>query len=497
LPPKGGLFPMKMDGKPTPYQSERPVRKPFVRGRRELAPTGNAVDSWLHCRAKNDTLTGAKCRAWGKNERAPQNRHTVALDGGLMNLRRTSTAIVFALSLAGAAALAQSANQVLHLAIGDPARRDREVPLQLDVIVDTRTGDTITPAQLVSRLAGVRLLLVGEEHTNIDIHRIQARIIEGLQAAGRRVLIGLEMYPYTEQASLDRWRDGLLTEEGFVRLSRWYDNWGYNWEYYRDIFLFARDHHIPMYALNAPREVVAAVRRKGFANLTPEEAAHIPKDIDVSNPDHLAFFKATFAGEMGGPMMHGGATDDMWKAMLSAQATWDATMGYNAVQALKQAGNNDAIMVVLVGSGHVAYGLGIEHQAHQWFNGPIASVIPMEVTDNLVPIKTVRASYANFIWGIAEEIDSLYPTPLISTRPTEDGKALQVLEPEPRSLAAQAGFKVNDVLVSMDGTPVPDKETLNRLVAGKRWGDVAVFVVRRGDATQTLTMPFRRTAMTK
>jgi uncharacterized iron-regulated protein len=386
---------------------------------------------------------------------------------------------------------------VLHLAVGDPERKTREVPVQLDVIVDTKSGDAITPGQLVSRLAGVRLLLVGEEHTNIEIHRIQARIIEGLQAAGRRVFIGLEMYPYTEQASLDRWRDGLLTEEGFVRLSRWYDNWGYNWAYYRDIFLFARDHHIPMYALNAPREVVAAVRRKGFANLTAEEAAHIPKDIDVSNPDHLAFFKATFAGEAPGAMMHGGMGDDMWKAMVSAQATWDATMGYHAVQALAQPGARDAIMVVLVGSGHVAYGLGIEHQARQWFKEPIASVIPMAVTDTLVPIKTVRASYANYIWGIAEEIDSLYPNPILSTRTIEEGKALQVLAPERGSLAEKAGFKENDVLVSMDGTPLPDKETLNRLVAGKRWGDVSVFVVRRGTRTETLTMQFRRTPITK
>ena len=331
----------------------------------------------------------------------------------------------------------------------------------------------------------------------MDVHRIQARIIEGLQAAGRRLFIGLEMYPYPEQGWLDGWSNGLLTEEGFVRLSRWYDNWGYNWEYYREIFLFARDHRIPMFALNAPRDVVSAVRRKGFANLTAEEAAHIPKDIDVGNPDHLAFFKATFANEVPGPMMHGGMTDDAWKAMLSAQATWDATMGFHAVQALQHFGGNDAMMVVLVGSGHVAYGLGIEHQARQWFKGPIASVIPMQISNNLIPVKTVRASYANFIWGIPEEIDSLYPNPILSTRSIENGKALQVMTPEKGSLADKTGFKENDVLVSLDGGPVTDKETLNRLIAGKRWGDAAVFVVRRGNATQTLTMQFRRTAVMK
>ena len=121
----------------------------------------------------------------------------------------------------------------------------------------------------------------------------------------------------------------------------------------------------------------------------------------------------------------------------------------------------------------------------------------MAITDTLVPVKSVRASYANFIWGIPEELDSLFPNPILSTRAIENGKALQVLMPEKGSLADKAGFKENDVLVSLDGVPVPDKETLNRLIAAKRWGDVAVYVVRRGNETQTLTMQFRRTAITK
>lgn len=405
-------------------------------------------------------------------------------------------AVVFLLCVFAWAGLVQA--QVLHLAIGDPARKDKEVPVKLDVITDTKTGEAITPDQLVTRLAGVRLLLIGEEHTNMDIHRVQGRVIEALYKAGRKVFIGLEMYPYPWQHSLDEWHGGYLTEEGFLALSHWYDNWGYNWNYYRDIFMFARDKRIPLFALNAPREVVAAVRKKGFANLTAEEAAHIPKDIDTSNPDHLAFFKATFADTTGGPMIHGGGmTDDMWKSMLSAQATWDATMGWHAVQALKQFGGNDAIMVVLVGSGHVAYGLGIEHQARQWFKEPIASIIPMEVSDDLKPIGTVRGSYANFIWGVPEELDSLYPSTGLSTRSIDGGKALQVLAPEASSLAAKVGFKENDVLVSLDGTPIADKETLSRLTAAKRWGDAAVFVVKRGTETVTVTMPFQRKAWTR
>ena len=54
--------------------------------------------------------------------------------------------------------------------------------------------------------------------------------------------------------------------------------------------------------------------------------------------------------------------DAMFQGMFRAQCTWDAAMGWNALQALKKHGGEKAIMVVLIGSGHVAYGLGAERQ---------------------------------------------------------------------------------------------------------------------------------------
>jgi uncharacterized iron-regulated protein len=405
---------------------------------------------------------------------------------------RNGTALILASLALLLAVPALAQEKLLQLSIGDPARRDREAPLVLDAITDTKTGDVITPDEMVKRLAGVRLLLVGEEHTNMEFHRVQARVVEALVAARRRVRIGLEMYPYTEQRFLDQWRDNRLTEEGFLRLSRWYENWGYHWLYYRDIFLFARDHRVPMFAVNTPREVVSAIRKKGLANLTPEEAAHIPKEIDVDSADHMTFFKASFEGAEG-PVHGSGMPDEMWKNMLSAQATWDATMGYNAVQALRKDASPDSIMVVLVGSGHVAYGLGIERQARKWFDGPIATLIPVPVTNRKTgPVGSVRASYASFIWGVPEEIDSLYPTLGISMAVGKGDVARQVVVVQKGSVAEQAGFRTGDILVSMDGALLADKETYNRLVAGKRWGDTAAFVVRRGADTVMLTAVFRR-----
>ncbi|HOC17104.1 MAG TPA: ChaN family lipoprotein [Vicinamibacterales bacterium] len=391
-----------------------------------------------------------------------------------------------------AAPRAGADNKILHLAIGDPARRDREAPLVLDAVTDTATGEVVTPEDLPPRLAKTGLLLLGEEHTTMETHQVQLRILRALADSGRRVLIGLEMFPYTAQAALDEWHAGSLPEEEFVRKSRWYEHWGYNWRYYRDILLFARDRKIPMFAVNTPREVVASVRKKGLANLSPEEAAHIPDRIDADNADHLLYFKTTFEGEEG-PVHGAGMSDEMWKNMLSAQATWDATMGYNAVQAWKRANDLGAIMVVLVGLGHVAYGLGIERQARNWFDGQIASVIPVTVNGPDGAVASVRASYANFLWGLPHAIDSLYPSLGLSTAVGQGETARRVILVQKDSVAERAGVKPGDVIVSVDGTPLSDKEAYNRLMAEKRWGDRARIVVRRGGEDVTLTALFRRT----
>jgi uncharacterized iron-regulated protein len=291
---------------------------------------------------------------------------------------------------------AQSKQKIFHLAIGDAERRTLDARVVLDGITDSATGDVLSANQLAARLRDTRLLLIGESHTTADFHRVQLRVIRALQEAGRKVMIGLEMFPYTEQGSLDNWRDGLLTEAGFVTLARWYEFWGYHWDYYRDIFLYARDHRIPMYGVNTPRSVVSAVRQKGIDNLSDTDKQHVPPHIDVDSADHLVFFQASFDDE---DSMHGRMPESMLKSMQAAQATWDASMAYNSIKVLKAA-PSDAILVVLVGSGHVAYGVGIEHQARQWFEGKITTLIPVTVQDSEEkPVASVKASYANFLWG--------------------------------------------------------------------------------------------------
>jgi uncharacterized iron-regulated protein len=375
-----------------------------------------------------------------------------------------------------------------HLAIGDPGRRDREVSVVLDAIVSGRNGAVLTPGDLVGELADAQLILIGQTHTSAESHRVQLQVIEALHRAGRRVRVGLEMFPYTEQASLDSWVSGTWSADDFLAKARWYEHWGYHWGYYEDIFRFARAQRLPMLALNVPRDVVAAVRRQGLEQLPPEQAKHLPPSIDVDNAEHLMLFKASFDED---DTLHGAMTDDAWKGMLAAQATWDAAMAWHAVLGLKDVDDPRTVVVVLVGSGHVAYGLGIERQARRWFDGRIRSIIPVPVADADGPIASVRGSYADYVWGVAEERSPRYPSLGVSTMAADGGRR-QIIAVEDDSPAAAAGLQVGDTILDLGGQPIASREALSQAIAACDWGDVPVVTVEREGQRLSLDVALRR-----
>ena len=124
---------------------------------------------------------------------------------------------------APAAAAAPARIDVQQLVLGDPARRDRKAPVRLDGITDTARGEVISANEMARRMADVRVLFIGEEHTNGEFHRAQLRVIEALTAAGRKVIVGLEMFPWTLTTPLERWSRGELTEAQFLDEAKWYE----------------------------------------------------------------------------------------------------------------------------------------------------------------------------------------------------------------------------------------------------------------------------------
>ena len=398
-------------------------------------------------------------------------------------------ASVFAFVMALVPLAAHAADPVHRLSLGDAGRRDKDVVLVLDAGIDTATGETVGPDDLAARLDKTRLVPARGIAHQRGVASCAAAGPAGTGAARsshphrpRDVsLHRADVAGCVERRPLDR--DRVRRQGALVR------TWGYHWGYYRDVLLFARAQAIQIFAINAPRELVAAVRKTGIAGLSPEQAKRMPPRVDTESADHLALFKAQVGG---GDALHGGMTDETWKGMQAAQATWDAAMAWNAVQALRGATDANTIMVVLVGSGHVAYGLGIERQARAWFDGAVASVIAVPMADDTGPTSPVRASYANFVWGVARELASAWPSLGLSTR-AGDGGRRAIIDVEKDGPAAPAGLKVGDIILTIDDVPIDSREALARQVASYNWGDVSRVTITRGAEQLTVNVPLRRT----
>lgn len=383
---------------------------------------------------------------------------------------------------------AAQTSEPFNLEIGDPARKDTQFTLAVDQIVDTARGADVSPDEIATALSDAGIVLVGESHTSVESHRVQVQVIAALQRAGRRVILGLEMFPAeAPTAPFDRWLRGGLDEAGLLRESGWYDYWGYPWGYYRDIFLLARQHRLPIRGVNAPRALVSSVGRRGLSGLSPADRAQLPATIDTTSEEHRQMFVAYVGG---GSATHvAGMPPEMLQRMVDAQATWDAAMGYHAAQLLKEATDPRSVVVVLVGSGHVAYGLGIARQAKAYTDRRVATVLPIATAPDK-PVQ-IRASVADIVWGVPTETYPMYPTLGVSFRSSGD-QPTTVLMVSPGSAAEAMGIKAGDQLVTLDETPIRKDVDVRALLDRKQWGDAIRATVKRGSDTLTLDGRLRR-----
>ena len=127
------------------------------------------------------------------------------------------------------------------------------------------TKSTVELSQVIDEADGSDILFVGETHDVKKHHENQLDFIRALLQKKIPVAIGLEMFTQENQPHLDDWVEGKLHESDFKPIySR---NWSYDWMLYRDIFIFARDNHIPMIALNIPKPVISRIVSQGSSTV--------------------------------------------------------------------------------------------------------------------------------------------------------------------------------------------------------------------------------------
>lgn len=343
------------------------------------------------------------------------------------------------------------------------------------------TGVQVSAAQMAQIASDARLIYVGETHDNPASHRIELELLRALAARyPGKTALGMEMFNPEQQPVLDEWVAGRLSEKEFLKQSRWYEVWNFDFDYYRPLLELAREEKIPVIGLNAPKALVRAV---GSDSLTPEQRQSLP-ELDTTDPYHRALSEAIFAGHAAGPNGTAG--------FLRVQTLWDETMAESIARYLQSEAGSGRHMLVVAGGNHVRHGFGIPRRVFRRL--PLSYVlvasreieIPPSKADRLmdVEIPDFPMPAADFMVFTAYEDLGKQEVKLGVMLDDSSGRVVAkgVL---PDSSAAQAGVKEGDVLLSLDGQPLADNFDLVYEVKQKAAGNRGVLVVER-DGQQLL-----------
>jgi uncharacterized iron-regulated protein len=246
-------------------------------------------------------------------------------------------------------------------------------------IIKLGTGKITFPA-MIDEISSAHVIFIGENHANINNHKNQLDIIKALHEKGLLLSIGLEMFPKKDQKILDDWVSGKLKENNII--SAFDKSWGFGWDLYKDIFLYAQDKKIPLIGLNVPRGITRKVAQKGFQSLTGEELSELPPGITCElNKRYMDFIKLVFEYKEN--------DERAFRNFCEAQVIWDQSMAWHLSQYLKE--NPDRRVVVLSGTVH-SWKYGIPRQLQKFITVKYKVILP-DIPDNYPAITTEDADY--------------------------------------------------------------------------------------------------------
>ncbi|WP_303909007.1 ChaN family lipoprotein [Thiohalomonas denitrificans] len=315
---------------------------------------------------------------------------------------------------------------------------------------------------IMPQLTDNRVVFVGESHDRYSHHLNQLAIIRGMHERHPDLVIGLEFFQQPFQPYLDDYVAGKISEKEMLRGTEYYSRWKFDYRLYRPILNYAREQGLKLLALNVPEELTRKVARQGFDGLEPAEQAQLPEIGEAGEP-YRQRLQAIYNTHP-----HEGDNEKSFEHFMQAQLLWDEGMAERAADFLRE--HPERAMVLLAGSGHLAYGIGIPSRLER----RVAVTSALVLND---PQEELTPDIADFVL-MAES------TPLpskgrlgIFMGDSEDGVLVRDFTEE--SAAQSAGLQREDRIVRIDGQPIDNTADVQLALLDGRAGDTVTLMVER------------------
>jgi uncharacterized iron-regulated protein len=307
------------------------------------------------------------------------------------------------------------------------------------------------PVALIERLAANQVVLLGETHDSAEDHRWQLHTLAQLHARRPRLAIGFEMFPRRLQPVLERWVAGELTEAEFLRETDWNRVWGYDAGLYMPLFHYARMNRLPMLALNVERSLVSAVDAHGW-DAVPEGAREGLTRPAMPPEAYRELLRQAFSHHSDKKQDDAG-----FERFVQAQATWDRAMAEGIAAYLAR--EPDALVVGIMGAGHVRYGHGVAHQLKDLGVRRVANLLTWDAQGHC---RNFKAGLADAVY-VVRAPHSEPPRLGIAMEPATAG--VRIAQVTAGSVAERSGLKAGDVVLEAAGVSIRSPEGLRQTVA--------------------------------
>ncbi len=336
----------------------------------------------------------------------------------------------------------------------------------------------IASREIVSRASARRVVLLGEQHDIADHHRWQLQMLSALHAARPGMVVGFEMFPRRVQGVLDRWVAGELTEAQFLAQADWRNVWRLDANLYLPLFHWARINRVPMIAINIDRELSREVSEKGFDAIPIERREGVSRPAEPS-ADYTKWLLGVYREHQRSGTRNVEATDPAFRRFVEGQLLWDRAMAESLASAHHPAGN--ALVVGILGSGHIAHGYGVPHQLKAIGVPEVMSLLPWSSN---AQCGDLVAGYADAVYGMpAQPNESRAQRARLGVGLERTKGGVLIKQVEASSIAATAGVQAGDVVVEIAGLraeePADVADAVQRQAPGT-W--LPIKVLRRGES---------------